>query len=580
MNPEAIILKCDLCPGDLVTLTAAVRDLQTAHRGRFRVDVRTNHPALWENNPHITPIADGAGRVIEMEYPLIHESNQGQHHFIHGYRKHLEDKLQLTIPAGAFKGDIHLTEEERNAEPILPRYWLIVAGGKLDFTAKWWDIRRWQEVVDALKGKVQFVQVGHRNDVHPPLKGVKNLTGKTSLRDLVNLVYHAEGVVCPVTAIMHLAAAVPTKTDRLRPCVVVAGGREPSHWEAYPGHTYLDTIGQLGCCATGGCWKSRVVALGDADEKDQSLCSYPVEIREGVHLPACLDLITPPMVVHAVVAYLRFADLIPGEPIAACAPCNATVLVPKPRGLPADRKVWGPQKWREFHGRAVNRLDVDKGTELVWLAKFTMSLPCEECRLHFVTFLLLHPPELQSVDVYRWWGIAAHNYVNVAIGAKPLSIEEAERSIDYNRNRTHAETHARTQTCVICPDLVRPTATEGARCGRTDEVLRLKLAGGTCDRWPDYAPPRAVAASAPGEIGLVIGTYGAVPYIHLQLESVRRFHPGMKVLVVDDCSPDAEALRKICAEYGAELHVNEKRMGHVPGDMQAFVTGHEWANRN
>ena len=35
---------------------------------------------------------------------------------------------------------------------------------------------------------------------------------------------------------MHLAAAVPTTDGRPRACVVIAGGREPVAWEAYPWH--------------------------------------------------------------------------------------------------------------------------------------------------------------------------------------------------------------------------------------------------------------------------------------------------------------------------------------------------------
>jgi hypothetical protein len=56
--------------------------------------------------------------------------------------------------------------------------------------------------------------------------------------------------------------------------VVVAGGREPSQWEAYPHHQFLHTNGTLQCCANGGCWKSRTAPIGDGDEKDnpQNLC--------------------------------------------------------------------------------------------------------------------------------------------------------------------------------------------------------------------------------------------------------------------------------------------------------------------
>ena len=122
-------------------------------------------------------------------------------------------------------------------------FWIVAAGGKYDFTAKWWEHARWQTVVDAFAGRILFVQVGEQGHHHPPLRGVLDLRGKTDLRQLVRLVHHAQGVLCPVTLHMHLAAAVPVKPGmpKNRPCVVVAGGREPSQWEAYPHHQYLHT---------------------------------------------------------------------------------------------------------------------------------------------------------------------------------------------------------------------------------------------------------------------------------------------------------------------------------------------------
>ena len=40
-------------PGDIVMLTAAVRDLHQCCPGQFLTDVRTPCPSLWENNPHL-----------------------------------------------------------------------------------------------------------------------------------------------------------------------------------------------------------------------------------------------------------------------------------------------------------------------------------------------------------------------------------------------------------------------------------------------------------------------------------------------------------------------------------------------
>ena len=362
-----LILRSHQSPGDIVMLTAAVRDLKKALGAAVEIDVRTSCPALWENNPHLTPLADDAAGVeaIECHYPLIHRSNTGPWHFIHGFAQFLGERLGRAIPPTEFKGDIHLSPKEKSwmsqvqeVTRVPVPFWIVAAGGKYDFTAKWWAHERWQAVVDHFRGRILFVQVGENGHHHPALRGVLDLRGKTDLRQLVRLVHHAQGVLCPVTLLMHLAAAVPVREEgvrrqgsgvRNRPCVVVAGGREPAQWEAYPHHQYIHTNGALRCCDNGGCWKARVVPLGDGDAKDASLCVDVVELATGrrkrgdewmvmgewsaaspstnhsspfttTHLPRCLDLITSEKVSQSVQLYfdggaVRFLD---GRERAAC----------------------------------------------------------------------------------------------------------------------------------------------------------------------------------------------------------------------------------------------------------------------
>ena len=311
-----LILTNRQSPGDIVMLTAAVRDLHKSHPGRFATDVRTTAPELWAHNPYITKLdaKDPDVETIKCQYPLISRSNQSPYHFIHGFRKDLAGKLGVRIPQGAFHGDVHLSAEESGWMGQVEEgghrgdFWIIVAGGKFDFTAKWWSPQYYQEVVDRLRGRVRFVQCGESKHWHPPLEGVINLVGKTDIRQFVRLMYHAAGVVCPVTLAMHLAAAVPVPPGRpkRRPCVVIAGGREPTHWEAYPHHQFLHTVGALACCETGGCWRSRCQTVGDGSPKDtKKLCEQPVELGGGVRIPKCMFMIKPADVVRAVEVYFR-----------------------------------------------------------------------------------------------------------------------------------------------------------------------------------------------------------------------------------------------------------------------------------
>lgn len=307
---EKLILANIQSPGDVLVLTAAVRDLHRCYPGRFLTDVRTHCPELWLYNPYLTPLRleDRTVRLIPCTYPLVNHSNQQPVHLLHGFLDELNHQLKVEIRPSALQGDIHLSEEERTQPSLVEKlvgqdlpFWIMVAGGKFDFTVKWWHFRRWQAVVDHFRGRILFVQVGEHGHYHPPLRGVVDLRGRTTLRQLVQLVYHARGVVCPITSVMHLAAAVETKPGQPhpRPCVVVAGGREPTTWFSYPSHRVLHTLGQLPCCATGGCWRSRTVPLGDGLEFDRadSLC---VDVVDG--LPHCMDLIRPEQVIAAIEA--------------------------------------------------------------------------------------------------------------------------------------------------------------------------------------------------------------------------------------------------------------------------------------
>ena len=306
---QKLILANYQAPGDVVMLTAAVRDLHRCYPGQFITHVETDYSQLWENNPYLTRLdnRDPDVRVIKCGYPLINLSNRRPVHFVHGFIDDLNEKLGLNIQPTRIAGDIHLSDEEKNRPSLIEEmtgepvpYWTIVAGGKFDCTIKWWHIRRWQAVVEQLRDRFLFVQVGAQQHYHPALKGVLDLRRLTSIRDLVRLVYHAQGVLCPVTFLMHLAAAVETKpgAPSPRPCVVVAGGREPATWEAYPGHRFLHTIGMLPCCDTGGCWRNRSVPLGDGKDTPHRLCVDTVN-----NLPRCMHMITPEQVVEAVNSY-------------------------------------------------------------------------------------------------------------------------------------------------------------------------------------------------------------------------------------------------------------------------------------
>lgn len=306
--PQKLILSTHLSLGDIVCATAAVRELHTQYAGQYVTDVRTPFPELWEHNPYVTPIADDDpdATLIEMHYdrdPIysVNRSNQHAVHLLQSYCQDLANSLSLpSLHPSRLAGDIHLSAEEYGWKSLphekhnVQRYWIIcLGGGKTDFTTKWYVPEHAQRIVDYFRGRVQFVQVGSTDTGHwhPTLNGVLDLRGQTSIRQLIHVVHAACGIVCGITSLMHLAAAVPRPTwqHRPRPCVVVAGGREPRTWYGYPTHRILESVGSLPCCIAGGCWQSHTVSLGGTDER---LCERVVSGH-----PKCMTLIRPEEVI-------------------------------------------------------------------------------------------------------------------------------------------------------------------------------------------------------------------------------------------------------------------------------------------
>ena len=311
-----LFIKNNMAPGDTLMLTAAVRDLKRSHP-EIHVNVMTTAMDFWLNNPYLDHdvTESNADKVVYADYPLYKENNRLPYHFIHGFRMFLEDALQLPIEQGDFKVDIHLTEEEK--DPAVVRsmlgdaydeengYWLVSAGYKTDFTAKQWSFKKWNAVVESAMRDLPidcFVQIGSGTSIQPKLDHVMNLVGKTTLRKLCSLMYHANGVLTGVSMPMHLATMdMPGGTKR--PCVVVAGGREPSTWEAYPTHQFIHNCGCYPCNQKGGCWMSRVKRENDGSRFDKAICSWPVLKPDGSVIPRCMDDISAGDVLHAMERY-------------------------------------------------------------------------------------------------------------------------------------------------------------------------------------------------------------------------------------------------------------------------------------
>jgi len=312
---KKMVLVNRLAPGDILVMTNAIRDLHKAFPDKYQTDIRTPCNDIFNNNPYITKLdyndslyteldrffqkdssmspEKHVAKIddvlfIDMHYPMIHSSGTSGRHFSEGHRGWLETILGIEIPQSFLHPEIYLDQNEKEwVSPVITSagydkpYWALNAGSKGDYTLKQYPY--YQEVVNLLKDRVQFVQIGDNAHNHAALDGVIDMRGKTpTLRDLFRVIYHSKGVVTCVSLPMHAAAALK------KPCVVVAGAREGTRWELYPSHQFIYVNGCLPCATYDGCWKSK-----------QPDCTNKVG-----DIAKCMTLIKPEDVVRSVERYI------------------------------------------------------------------------------------------------------------------------------------------------------------------------------------------------------------------------------------------------------------------------------------
>jgi ADP-heptose:LPS heptosyltransferase len=302
---EKLMLVNKLSPGDGLVMTAAIECLHRQHPGDYRIAVDCPWPQIYDHNPNIErPAVPADWRRLEMHYPLINQCNQRQIHFMGAYTDYLAKQLGVPIELDVAHPFLYFGEKELRMAPLIHRearnekpYWIVCSGCKQDYTAKKWVHDYYQEVVNAFKDRITFVQVGEAHHIHWRLDNVLNAIGRTSLRQLLLLCRDAAGGMGGVTLIQHVFAALE------KPYILLNGGRETPSWIHYNTQTTFHTIGALPCCKVHSCWKSRIVPLGDGDHKDTELCVDTVQMREG-KVQRCMSMIRPPEVIAAIERYI------------------------------------------------------------------------------------------------------------------------------------------------------------------------------------------------------------------------------------------------------------------------------------
>ena len=297
-----VILRNGQSPGDLIVWTRAIGDLAMSYPN-YEIAIECPAMEVFENSPHITQLdkSDPEVEVFNIEYPEIHVSGWSGIHFSDSWRHDMEKKLGVPIKKTGIRPELWISDEEKGWWNQVHcefnddcQFWVLNAGRKSDNELK--QYHRWQEVVDLFNkrfnGKVKIVQIGHKDHVHPQLKGVLNLIGKTDLRQLIRLIYHADGTVGPISLQFVASAAFG------QPAVCVAGGKEGPRWQSYNWIRFLTNVGSCPHAEFDGCW------LGG----DKGKCPNLVDVK-GEKIPRCFDTIKPHQIADAIWSYYEGGKL-------------------------------------------------------------------------------------------------------------------------------------------------------------------------------------------------------------------------------------------------------------------------------
>lgn len=238
-----VLLYFGFAPGDDLLCTAVLRELRK--HGGDRLLMVSDHKALFEGNfdpawvrplwarywrDHSTVsickrfVKIWGGQFTRLEYaPLA-----GIDRRVPPSRHIIAEMCARAGISGAvsIRPYLTLSDEEKDAA-AWSRGRIVIQSSGLDarhpMANKQWPVERFQWVVNALAGEFEFTQIGSSAD--PPLRGVKNLAGATTIRQSAAILHHARLYVGTVGFLMHLARAVEC------PSVVIFGGRE-APWQS------------------------------------------------------------------------------------------------------------------------------------------------------------------------------------------------------------------------------------------------------------------------------------------------------------------------------------------------------------
>lgn len=213
--------------GDMVICTGAIRNVCAAHPDLAFVTPDYCRD-VYRHNPDMVERATAYTELGKITYGTLADEQRGRWgNVVEGFTRSLCALLGIpTVPAVTRVPVLHLSKEELLRSRAYNGWWLINANCQTCSMSKGYPY--WQRVVDILGWR--FAQIGGREgrDLSPDLRGVLDIRGRTTLRDLMVMAYGCDGIISPPSCITSIGAAFG------KPQICLNAGREPDALTDYP----------------------------------------------------------------------------------------------------------------------------------------------------------------------------------------------------------------------------------------------------------------------------------------------------------------------------------------------------------
>lgn len=227
--------------GDELMLTAV------AHEARLQgkpVHVLSDMQWLWRQNADPLSVQFGIERwhyavrrgwIPTEIHHLAYDSRKAGRHIA----QQMADHLGLTLPAD-WRPKLAWLSPASTRRPRQVVVQNSCRAARFASPAKEWPQHNWRRLVELLDG-FHLLHIGMPED--PPLPGVTDLRGKTSLEDAARLIAESACFIGLESGLMHVAAAAET------PSVIVYGGRTAPAQTGYPFHRNVTRQPSCAGCA-------------------------------------------------------------------------------------------------------------------------------------------------------------------------------------------------------------------------------------------------------------------------------------------------------------------------------------------